>query len=408
MDKVFYQNNRKALLDSILENNGFIVLFSGYPVLKSADEDYDFQVNTNFYYFTGVKQKETILVLTKNGKEYNEFLYIDDYDEHYEKWIGHRITNNEASLITGIKEENILPKSSFDNDLKKYFKAFKNLYLDLFKCNNVSYYSFALDFAKKYKKAKDINTNITLLRMAKKDCEIEEIKKAISTTNHGILNIMKNAKANMYEYQLESFFDQTIKFEGNGKYAFKTIAAGGVNATTLHYSVNNQIVKDNDLVLFDLGCKHEEYSSDITRTFPVNGKFTDLQKKIYNIVLDANVKIASIAKAGMTLKQLQDECKNILAEGCLKAKLIKDKDEINNYYYHNVSHSIGLDTHDPYIREIPLPVGAVISDEPGLYFKQYNIGIRIEDDLLILKDHAEVLSKEIIKTVDDIENYMKG
>ena len=218
---------------------------------------------------------------------------------------------------------------------------------------------------------------------------------------------MENVEPDMYEYQLEAFYDFMIKSDGNKPTAFKTIAAGGVNATTLHYTANNTKLKDGDLVLFDLGCKSNGYCSDITRTFPVNGKFTPLQKKIYNIVLKANKTICKVAKAGMTLRELQEICKDVLAEGCLKAKLIENKEEISKYYFHGVSHTLGLDTHDPCLRNQPLPVNAVITNEPGLYFAKYNIGVRIEDDLLLKEDKAINLSKNIIKSVSAIEKFMK-
>ena len=246
-----------------------------------------------------------------------------------------------------------------------------------------------------------------VLRSTKLPCEISAIKRAVNTTKKGIECLMKNAKAGMYEYQLEAYFDLTIKQDGNKPVAFKTIAASGINATTLHYSTNDSIINDGDLILFDLGCKDSHYCSDITRTFPVNGKFTPLQKKIYNIVLKANKKICKVAKAGMTSKELQEICIEELATGCLKAKLIKEKEEIKKYYFHGVSHSIGLDTHDPIMRNRPLPINAVISNEPGLYFPEYNIGIRIEDDLLLKDDKAINLSKNIIKEVKAIEKFMK-
>lgn len=253
------------------------------------------------------------------------------------------------------------------------------MYLDLEEKGNINYNSFALTLKEKAKKAfniKNVYENIVRLRMVKKPCEIKAFKKAIDITNDGILALMKNAKPNIYEYQLEAFFDYTIKDEGNNPVSFKTIAASGINATTLHYSSNNSLINDNDLILFDLGCKYDNYCADISRTFPINGKFSKLQKTIYEIVLKANKQICKIAKANMTIRQLQEICIDILATGCLNASLIKDKKEISKYYFHSVSHSIGLDTHDPFIKDTPLPVNAVISNEPGLYFKEYGIGVK--------------------------------
>ena len=308
----------------------------------------------------------------------------------------------EASKISGIFPENISYLDEFEDDIK-LLKDYKVMYLDLEEKDNINYNSFALTLKEKAKKAfniKNVYENIVRLRIVKKPCEIKAFKKAIDITNDGILALMRNAKPNIYEYQLEAFFDYTIKDEGNNPVSFKTIAASGINATTLHYSNNNSLIKDNDLILFDLGCKYNNYCADISRTFPINGKFSELQKKIYSIVLKANKQICKIAKANMTIRQLQEICKDILATECLKASLIKNKEEISKHYFHSVSHSIGLDTHDPFIKDTPLPVNAIISNEPGLYFKEYGIGIRIEDDLLIKENHA-------INTTEDSEYYVE-
>ena len=210
----------------------------------------------------------------------------------------------------------------------------------------------------------------------------------------------------MKEYELEAHFDYVLKSEGQHDFAFTTIAASGGNATTLHYSSNDSVMQDGDLVLFDLGAKAGGYSADISRTFPVNGKFSPLQRTIYEIVLAANKKICKVAKAGMTTGELQAITVDVLADGCLKAGLIQTREEIKRVYFHGVSHSLGLDTHDPMPRGIPLPVGAVITNEPGLYFPEHNIGVRIEDDLYLLKNKAINLSADIIKEVDEIEAFM--
>ena len=409
MNKVFYINNREELVKSIKENKAIIILSSGYSINKSADEDYEFQVNNNFYYLTGINQEEVHLMIIKDGDSYIEQLYISEYDEMYEKWTGHRLTINEASKISGVFKENIRYLDEFEDDVES-LKNYKIVYLDLENKENINYNSFALTINEKLSKkmkVKNVYENIIKLRMVKKPCEIKAFKKAIDITNDGILSLMKNAKPNIYEYQLEAYFDYTIKNEGNNPVSFKTIVASGMNATTLHYSSNNSLIKENDLILFDLGCKYNNYCADISRTFPSNGKFSELQKKIYSIVLKANKQIWKIAKANMTIRQLQEICKDILATECLKASLIKNKEEISKYYFHSVSHSIGLDTHDPFIKDTPLPINAIISNEPGLYFKEYGIGIRIEDDLLIKENHAINLSKKIIKEIKDIEEYME-
>ena len=157
----------------------------------------------------------------------------------------------------------------------------------------------------------------------------------------------------------------------------------------------------------DLGARTELYNADITRVYPVNGKFTDLQKTVYSIVLKANKEVEKAAKAGVSLNDLQELTIKTLASGCLEAGLIKSFDEIHNYYFHRISHHLGLDVHDPMSRNSVLEKNNVITNEPGLYFEELNIGVRIEDDLLIIEDGCINLSKDIIKEIEDIEKFMK-
>lgn len=409
MNKKFFTANRKKLF-GLLPDKCFAVLSSGYLINRSADEDYDFTVNKNFYYLTGIKQDQVHLILLKDGEKTETKLFIDEYDETYAKWIGHKLTKKEASQLSGINQKDVYYKKDYDDTLESLSKRYNNVYLDLEKGKNINYNSFGLSLASDLKARSlnvlDVYPLVIKLRASKSKEEIELLKEAIEVTKKGIYSLFEKAKPGMYEYQLEAFFNFAIKTDGNREFAFKTIAASGKNATTLHYSTNDSVIKDGDLILFDLGAKAGGYSADISRTFPVNGKFTELQKTIYNIVLAANKKIAKVARAGMTRNQLQAICVESLANGCLKAKLIKNKEEIKKYYFHGVSHSIGLDTHDPIDKNEPLPVGAVISDEPGLYFPQYDIGVRIEDDLYLLKSKAINLSEGIIKEIDEIEAFM--
>ena len=247
--------------------------------------------------------------------------------------------------------------------------------------------------------------------MVKSEAEIEEFKKAIYKTDLGLKAIIKKIKPGLKEYQLKSLFYYTIQDFDNSELSFPTIVSSGVNATCLHYEEAKDEIKNNDLVLFDLGSRNNTYCADISRTYPANGKFTPLQKTIYEIVLNCNKMVIENAKEGVTIKELNNMVIEFLATNCLKAGLINNKEEIEKYYFHSISHHIGLDTHDPVSSndkslkrvEIPLKEGNIISDEPGLYFKELGIGVRIEDDLLITKDGCINLSKDIIKEVEDIE-----
>jgi len=189
--------------------------------------------------------------------------------------------------------------------------------------------------------------------------------------------------------------------------AFHTIAASGVNATVLHYDTNNSQTKYGDLILFDLGCAWNHYAADISRTFPVNGKFTERQKEVYSAVLDVEKRVIETIKPGVKMSELNKLAKDMLADKCRQLGLIGDNDDdVLNYYYHSIGHALGLDTHDVGGREFVLEPGMVITIEPGLYIEAELMGIRIEDNILVTEGGYENLSAAIIKEVDDIEAFM--
>ena len=210
------------------------------------------------------------------------------------------------------------------------------------------------------------------------------------------------------KYQVQANYEYRIRYLGSSGPSFQTIAGSGYNGTMLHYETNQCECKDGDLLLLDLGAKYEGYCSDITRTYPINGTYTKRQREFYEIVLRANKEVIANARPGVTTVELNDICKKILADGLIQLGLIKEESELGKYYMHGVSHHLGLDVHDAtHSKGKKLRPGAVITNEPGLYIEEENIGIRIEDDLLITEDGCEVLSKAIIKEMDEIEEFMK-
>jgi Xaa-Pro aminopeptidase len=290
-----------------------------------------------------------------------------------------------------------------------------NLYLDLdresFEEDDSISNSFAKEIVSKYPhiKIKNFTNKIAPLRMIKSNEEIAEMRKAIEITIEGVKALMKNVKAGMKEYELEAYFDFECKKKGVKDYAFRTIAAAGKNAAILHYVDNNSEIKDGDLILFDLGAQWNLYNADITRAFPVNGKFTQRQKEVYEAVLRVNKAVIGKIKPGVDSKELNVWAKDLIAEECIKLGLIKEKAEVNKYYWHSIGHSLGLDTHDLGIlgREFKFAEGMVFTVEPGIYISEENIGIRIEDDILVTRDGCEVLTRDMIKEVKDIEEFMK-
>ncbi|MCM0650328.1 aminopeptidase P family protein [Clostridium swellfunianum] len=411
MNKEFFTRNRANLLKRI-KDNSILVLFSGEAPQKSADEDYSFTPNRNFYYLTGVNREKTILMITKIDDKVSQTLFIEKADPVVEKWVGKRMTVEEAKEASGI--DNIKLLDGFESVLGRYILSYdvKRLYLDLESRGWDSVPTRANLFARtvfeKYPqiKIKNIYHDICNLRVIKGEEEIVEIKKAIEITYEGIKSLMNNARPGMLEYQIEANFDYVLKCSGVTDYAFKTIAASGVNGTVLHYSKNNANTQDGDLILFDLGAQWKYYNADISRTFPVNGKFTERQKEIYNIVLKAMEDTMAVIKPGVPFSKLNEATKLSLAESLKKIGLINEDSELSKYYYHGVSHYLGLDTHDVGDGNTELKSGMVLTVEPGLYIEEEKIGIRIEDDVLVTESGYENLSKDIIKTVEDIEQFM--
>jgi Xaa-Pro aminopeptidase len=210
----------------------------------------------------------------------------------------------------------------------------------------------------------------------------------------------------MKEYELEAYFDFVLTAGGIKDHAFHTIAASGVNAAILHYNDNNCATKDGDLLLLDLGAQYEWYNADITRTFPVNGKFSPRQKELYQMVLDTQQQIIEKIKPGVPFGSLNDHCKSNLCKCCHSIGLIHTDEELFEYYFHGVSHLLGLDTHDVGKTD-ELRAGMVITVEPGIYLRSEDIGIRIEDDILVTETGHENLSRKIPKTIADIEAWME-
>lgn len=414
MDKNIYKINRNNLLDKI-KDDSIIVLFAGKAVQKTGDQTYPFTPNRNFYYLTGIKEENHILVMSKINGVKTSKLYIKDIDLELEKWIGKSIRKEEAIEITAVDEVKF--KSQFDADIHSIIAMSEeiNLYLDLEKMSVNSEgkipHKFASEIVSKYPQVRvnNIYSKIGELRLKKSEEEVEKIRKAIEITKSGIELLMKEAKVGMKEYELEAYFDFNCKVKGATGLAFTTIAAAGKNATTLHYVDNNSELKENDLILFDLGAEYNCYNADISRTFPINGKFTERQKEVYNSVLKVNEEIIKLIKPGMKYKEVNEKATDLIAEECIKLGLIDDKKDVRKYYYHSIGHSLGMDTHDietPH-RDITFEPGVIFTVEPGIYIEEEGIGIRIEDDILVTEDGVINLSSDIIKSVDDIEEFME-
>ncbi|WP_010631862.1 aminopeptidase P family protein [Sporolactobacillus vineae] len=412
MDQHFFIQNRKKLYET-LEDQSLTILFAGEPAHQSSDESYPFYPNRNFYYLTGITEPKVIFVATKFNGEVKEKLFIQRADPWMARWYGETITPNEAQDASGIEDIELLDK--LDSFINGQFDSrdYRHLYADLeaksweFPAKPANKFAAAAATNYPYLSIHNLYPVLSNFRVVKSPEEIELIREAGKITADGIRNVLANAKPGMKEYQLEAYFNFVLKSRGVTEFAFPTILASGYNGTVLHYSANTGTAADGDLVLLDLGAQYKYYNGDISFTFPVSGKFTKRQKTIYDIVHRCNRAITKKIRPGIPFQELNTFTNSFFAKELQKIGLINKPEELRKYYFHGVSHSLGLDTHDVgNYRDIKLVPGEVVTNEPGLYIPEESIGIRIEDDVLVTDDGHEVLTSGLPRTTEEIEAYM--
>ena len=412
---------RRDLLAKDMQSNSVGVLYSSSSKIRSNDTDYPYRQNSNFYYLTGFRESNSCLMIVKRNKKFKTILFVEKKDEKKELWNGKRLGEIEAKKKFLVDE--VYTTNEFEAKFKEALEFKKTLYFD-----------FRVDYSKvkvlkRYSKNLSTHKNISILiqnmRLIKSDAEIKLIKKAIKITKKAHHKAMRYKKSNKNEYQLQAVIENKFKINGAYSDAYTSIVACGNSANTLHYVDNNKKLVDGELILIDAGCEYEYYASDITRTIPVNGRFSEAQKELYNMVLDVQLKIIKMIKPHAKRSDLQTKSEELLCDGMIKLgilkgkrkKLIKEKAH-KKYYPHGIGHWMGLDVHDevPYKdeknREIPLKDGMILTIEPGIYCDKDDmnipqiyrgIGIRIEDDILVTKSAYKNLSKKIVKSVEDIE-----
>ena len=405
---------RREKVYSQMEDKSILVLYSGEALHCSADSYHPFEANRQFFYLTGIRRESMALVIDRCGEKLEETLFIEPIDPSIERWVGKKMTTEEAKEVSGV--ENIAMIDSLASTLDRIMnrKLPKKVYFDTYRHQRSDQPDYnvvkAQEFAAGYPgtAVDNIYPVIASLRMIKDADEVEVTREAVKITEEALTHVLKTLKPGMMEYQVQAEFEYKVKSLGADGMAFPTIAGSGINGTMLHYETNHDVCKDNTLILLDLGARVKGYNADITRTYPVSGKFTERQKQFYNIVLKANRSVVEMAKPGITLKDLNDHCKSVLAEGLIELGIIEKEEEVGKYYMHGVSHHLGIDVHDVTVPEkAKLEPGMIITDEPGLYIDEEEIGIRIEDDLVITEDGCMVLSEEIVRTVEEIEAAMK-
>lgn len=418
----FCKERRETLIKlvkaSFNKNNGKIIVFGNFET-----HDGRFVQDSNFYYLSGIEEPGCILEIDLETKKTT--LYIPAHHEGKLVWTNSSITLKTPPMVfeldqiqpLGIEchEIMITPTSKtvyfehFFNMLKLCLKEKKSLFLPLEHLKKSSY-AIQLFFEKLQSEISeltqsivDISPLLTQMRMKKSEEEISRIFKAIDVTSSAHEMAMTSL---LEENATESEVHATLEFAftaNNCLPAFPSIVASGKNATILHYHQNNASIKKGDLVVIDIGARFEGYCADLTRTYPSSGKFNKRQKELYEIVLEIQAKIADIAKPGFFINNKE---KADISLQHIAINLFKEKN-LEKYFVHGIGHQLGLDVHDVSDYSKPLEIGNVITIEPGLYIKEENIGIRIEDNYMITENGAACLSEDLPKLVEEIESFMR-
>ena len=420
----FHAKNRERLLRQMPA--GSVALFFASPnVVKSNDILFDYHPSTNFYYLTGLKEPNSALILSKivNGKS-TEILFVQERNSTEEIWDGKRLGILGAKEKLGI--ETVLSSVSFA-DYNIDYNNYEHVYIDATAENvkddpqnkgdlasMLKHFNLGLKNHESKLSSFYLKEAMAKLRQVKSYEEISLIKRACDITCEAHAELMRTIKVGMTEFQAQSIVEFVFGFLGAEKKAFPSICGSGSNSCILHYSSNRDKTKNGDLMLVDIGAEYGGYAADVTRTFPVNGKFSQEQLQIYNIVLRAQRYGIRKCKPGKKFSEPHEECLRIIKEELKKLGIIKENKDVFKYYMHGTSHYMGLDVHDAGLFG-SLKKGNVVTVEPGIYIpvgsscdpKWWGIGIRIEDDILITEEGNENLTKKVTKLPSEIEELMK-
>lgn len=429
MNETHFLNRRSKLLNTMEE--GVAIITSAPAKTRSNDTEYPYRQSSDFYYLCGFNEDNSVLVLIKTAESVKTHLFVEAYNAESALWNGARLGIDGARERFNVDE--VHDVAEYGGMIKELLREHINLYIDLYsdspRLSEAKTAAQSLHNTRGVKRhirsIHDVTYLIRTLRLVKSHEEIETIKQAIALTAEAHHEAMRACQSGMREYQLQAAMSYVFLNGGASAEAYGAIVAGGNNANTLHYVDNTDELRDGELVLIDAACEWELYASDITRTFPINGKFSDPQREVYNAVLDVQFRVIEAIKPGVKRDWLQRYsekllCDALIALGVLQGErdTLMEAKEHKKYAPHGIGHWMGLDVHDPcpYVDEEGEPLafmaGMVMTIEPGLYFRiddenipeRYRgIGIRIEDDILVTEEGYENLSAMIAKSVEEIE-----
>lgn len=422
-----YQSRREVFASKI--DNGVAIFGS------AAECKHRYRQDSSFFYLTGFKEPESICVIAPDHPEHKFVLFVRPRNKQQEIWTGKRAGVRGAEAEYGA--DAAYPLDELDEELPKYFKSVEKIYHTIGSNGKLDDKVVALlkQFrAKRYESSSgpvsivDPAEIVRNMRAVKDAHELELMRKAANISAEAHIAAMKSVRPGMYEYEVQATMECFFLKNGADGPSYATIAAAGANATYLHYDANSCVINDGDLILVDAGAEYGHYAGDITRTFPANGKFSDVQKELYSIVLAAQTAALEAIKPGIKMDEYHKEAVAVIVDGLMDLGLLEgDRDKIiededyREFYMHNSGHWLGLDTHDVGRRKMkdearPFEPGMVVTVEPGLYIaldmekvdeKYRGIGIRIEDNVLVTEDGHAVLTEEAPKTIEDVEAIMK-
>jgi Xaa-Pro aminopeptidase len=459
-----FQDDLKARRARVMERlgpNAMLILFSAEEKVYSNDVHYEFRQDSNLYYLTGIDQPGTILVLMPGNQERKEILFVKPADPVQEHWNGHLLTTAEATAESGIATIHTI--NQFEQFLTATFSGrpfggaspqesetfFKSLQDNRAKIQLVlgpppglddklsEIYQFANKLKERYSGFAVTNAAPILrdLRQLKTAYEQIILRESADVSSEAHMAGMKAAKPGAFEYEVEAAIEFVYKKRGAFDWGYPSIVGSGPNATTLHYNESSRQMKDGDLLLVDAAGFYKYMTVDITRTYPVNGRFSEAQKDIYNLVLQAQEEAMKVAKAGNRMSDINARAAEVVKQGLLRLGLITDAsgDQYRAWYTHGPTHWIGIDVHDAGDSQRPLAAGMSFVIEPGIYIREAaldnlpktpqnlefiakvrpmvqkykDIGIRIEDSFLLTDSGLVRLSSKVPRTIEEIENFMK-
>ncbi len=419
----FFRSNRKNFMEQ-MSNSSFAIFYSNDQCPRNGDQYHPFRQSSDFFYLTGIEQEKSILLLAPEcpNKKLRETLFLLKSNEILEIWEGHKYTKREAGETSGIRDVYWL--DDFEASLKEVMSYFDNVYL-----NSNEYIKFFPDVETremrlgnalksqyplhKYHRAAPL---LSRQRLIKSRQEIDLIKEACAITNKAFRRILAFTRSGVWEFEVEAEISHEFTRNRAGGHGYAPIIASGKSACILHYTENDKVCHSGDLLLMDFGAEYANYTADMSRTIPVNGKFTVRQKELYNAVLRIMKEVKKLYVPGKTINDINDKANELMEKEIMRLGLFNEEEDVKKqdaenllfkkYFMHGTSHFMGLDVHDVGSKHEPLKPGMILTCEPGIYIPEENTGIRIENDILITEGEPIDLMADFPIEVEEIEMLM--